>query len=430
MNELSRNTRWLGICIVLFAIGCGANPLPSSNGKTTVVEPVSDNPNPTRAAESVSIPDSEMEVTSADAINNDSALASVTRTLKAIEAGDLAAAYEFLPFSYQQDVDGLIHEFATTMDPTVWTTMFDILAKSAQVLGTKKEFLWSLDLFQDKSEWDPLKDHWDDCVAVLRQFATGPCSDITLLTQSTAKSLLSASGSSIVPMLDAMGLGISADLSRQFSGISVKQIRVSESEQVLGFDRANDEHPLEISYTKHHGHWLPTSLIEHWQTGITADRAWLATLPELITHSKPRILDILGNAEAILDQLLAAPNREEFQQAAGPAILSLALAWTQVEALSERPLLAASTGRRGTVTINRELSESELLKLVEQILRPLQASGNDYTLLANDGRTVCRLTSISNIEFLKMRFAEFFQIPVEGIQVDEATGAIKIELPR
>ena len=82
------------------------------------------------------------------------------------------------------------------------------------------------------------------------------------------------------------------------------------------------------------------------------------------------------------------------------------------------------------MTINRELSESELSKLVEQILRPLQASGNDYTLLANDGRTVCRLTSISNIEFLKMRFAEFFQIPVEGIQVDEATGAIKIELPR
>ena len=52
-----------------------------------------------------------------------------------------------------------------------------------------------------------------------------------------------------------------------------------------------------------------------------APSTWLAKLPEQIKVAKPRVLESLTQADGLLDQLLASNNRDEFQQAVGPALL-------------------------------------------------------------------------------------------------------------
>ena len=361
-------------------------------------------------------------------IDDDSALAAVKQTLSAIERGDLAGAYEFLPPSYQSDVDGLVHEFAAKMDAEVWTRLFGTLRKSVAVLRTKKAFILELDLFANRPEYEPMRKHWDEAVSLLDVFVSSSVGDLESLKQASAKSLLPGDAARVVQQLDAIGLGVGADLARQIADIKVEQIKAAGNEHVLSFQSPRDEQPIEIDYAKHDGRWLPKSLIAQWSIGLEADRAWLVKLPDQIKAAKPRMLEGLTQADGLLDQLLAANNREEFQQAVGPAILSLALAWPRMQQLAQQSSSGKTDLPPVTILINRELSSSEQTKLIEPVLKPLQATGTDYTLLANDGRTLCRLTKVADIAMLRESLAKHFGLKADEVSFDQEASQLKIDL--
>ncbi len=369
-------------------------------------------------------------VATQEAIDGDSAFATVKQTLAAIQRGDLAGAYEFLPPTYQSDVDGLVREFAANTDAEVWSRLFGTLRKSVAVLRTKKAFILELDLLANRPEYEPMRKHWDEAVSLLDQFATSTAGDLESLKQARAKSLLPGDASNIVQHLDAIGLGVGADLARQFADIKVEQVRASGDEHVLSFQVPRDERPLEIIYIKHDGRWLPKSLVAQWSVGIEADRAWLAKLPEQIKVAKPRVLEALTQADGLLDQLLAANNREEFQQAVGPAILSLALAWPRMQQLAQQSASGKVELPPVTILVNRELSQSEQTKLIEAVVKPFQATGSDYTLLANDGRTLCRLTKVADVPLLRESLAKHFGLKVDEVAFDQEASQLTVNLER
>ena len=364
------------------------------------------------------------------AVDGDSAFASVKQTLAAIQCGDLAAAYEFLPPGYQSDIDGLVREFAAQMDAEVWARLFGTLRKSVAVLRTKKAFILELDLFANRPEYEPMRKHWDEAVSLLDQFATSSAGDLESLKQASAKSLLPGDASNIVQHLDAIGLGVGADLARQFADIKVAELKAAGDEHVLSFQGPRDERPIEIVYVKHDGHWLPKSLVVQWSAGIEADRAWLAKLPEQIKAAKPRVLEALTQADGLLDQLLAANNREEFQQAVGPAILSLALAWPRLQQLAQQSASGKTDLPPVTIFINRELSEGDQTQLIVAVLKPLHAAGTDYTLLANDGKTTCRLTRVADVVSLRQSLAKHFGLKLADVSFDHESAQLKVELER
>ena len=416
--------RWTCLGLTALLWGCGAKtPVPETKPVAPGVAPVS-------SASGGARPETGALATSTQKVDSDSALAAVRKTLSAIERGDLAGAYDFLPPGYQSDVDGLVHEFATRMDAEVWTRLFGTLRKSVTVLRTKKAFILELDLFANRPEYEPMRKHWDEAVTLLDQFATSKLGDLETLKQSGAKSLLPGDASNVVQHLDAIGLGVGADLARQFADIKVEQIQATGDEHVLSFQGPRDEQPIEIAYVKHDGRWLPKTLVAQWSAGIEADRAWLAKLPEQIKAAKPRVLEGLTLADGLLDQLLAAQNREEFQQAVGPTILSLALAWPRVQQLAQQSTSGKTELSSVTILINRELSGSEQTKLIEAVLKPLNATGTDYTLLVNDDTTICRLTSVTDVASLRESLAKHFGIKPEGVSFDQQAMQIKVGLER
>ena len=361
-------------------------------------------------------------------VEGDSAFATVKQALAAIQRGDLASAYEFLPLGYQSDVDGLVHEFASKMDADVWSRLFGTLRKSVAVLRTKKAFILELDLFANRPEYEPMRKHWDEAVTLLDQFATSKLGDLETLKQASAKSLLPGDTSNVVKHLDAIGLGVGADLARQFADIKVEQIKAAGDEHVLSFQGPRDEQPIEIVYVKHDGRWLPKSLVAQWSAGIEADRAWLAKLPEQIKLAKPRLLEALTQADGLLDQLLAANNRDEFQQTVGPAILSLALAWPRMQQLAQQSASGKVDPPPVTILINRELSEDEQTQLIDAVLKPLHAAGTDYTLLANDGKTTCRLTRLADVTSLRESLAKHFGLKPDEVAFDQEASQLKVDL--
>jgi len=418
-----RKMRWASLGLTALLWGCGT-------GTTAPTKSVAPGAAPESRASGETKSDAGAVAAPTQKVDDDSALATVKQTLSAIERGDLAGAYEFLPPSYQSDVDGLVHEFAAKMDTEVWTKLFGTLRKTVEVLRTKKAFILDLDLFANRPEYEPMRKHWDEAAALLDQFATSGAGDLESLKQSSAKSLLPGDAARVVQQLDAIGLGVGADLARQFADIEVEQIKATSDEHVLSFQGPRDEQPTEIVYVKHDGRWLPKTLVAQWSAGIEADRAWLAKLPDQIKTARPRLLEALTQADGLLDQLLAAKNREEFQQAVGPAILSLALAWPRLQQLAQQSASGKTELPPITIFVNRELSSSEQTNLIEVVLKPLHATGTDYTLLANDGKTTCRLTKVADVTLLRESLVKHFGLKSDGVSFDQEASQLKVELER
>lgn len=413
-----------GLAVGLFGCG-GATPTskptpPEPGAKATSVDKPADGKSSTTT--------NDVKPPQPPPIDEKSAAAAILKTLRALEAGHLAEAYDFLPPAYQADLDGLVHEFADRMDPEVWSRLIGTGRKSIEVLRTKRDFILALDLFRDRPEVEPYRKHWDSTLQFLATLAASDAADLSKLKQATARSLLPGRASPALQQFDVIGLALGANLARQFVGVTVTPVRTEGAEQIVALRGPNDEQPTEITYVQVDGHWLPKSLVEHWNEGIEADRAWLRKLPERIKAVKPRLLEALSQTDEILDQLLAADNREQFEQAAGPAILSLATAWPNLQSLVRQAVSGQGELPHVTISINRELTERELTKLVATLLKPLRESGTDYTLLSNDGRTLCRLARISDIASLRESLATHFSIPADDVTFDPDSSTIKVEL--
>lgn len=409
----------------IWLLGCGGStpaPKPVDTPTTTdvpVVKPTDTKPVNNTPTTNVPVPVK---------IDENSAAGAVARTLQALEAGNLAEAYDFLPLSYQSDVDGLVQEFATRMDPDVWSRLIKTTRKCIALLRSKKEEILALDLLRDHPQADSYRQHWDSTLQLLEGVIKDDAAELPKLKQVTARSLLPGKATASLPQLHAFALALGANLAQQFAGVTVTPVRTAGDEEVVAIRGPNDEKPTEITYVKQDGRWLPKSLVEHWSEGIAADRAWLDKLPERIKVVKPRLLDALNEADEILDQLAAAGNREQFQQAVGPAILSLATAWPNLQLLARQAMTGQAELPHVTVVINRELTEKELTRLTADVLKPLREAGSDYTLLANDGRTVCRLSRISDLSVLRTTLATHFVLPSKDVLIDPDAAKITVEL--
>jgi hypothetical protein len=421
---------WLVAAVLLCSFaGCGGSARPAKKKPSDATAAKTTRDSKSKAVEATVAPPEVTKPVPAVNLEEDSAAAAILRTLQALEAGDLAKAYDFLPPKYQADVDSLVHEFAERMDEDLWLKLVATARKSLELLRTKKKQILELDLF-GRSEADPYRKHWDSTLELLTSFANSDAASLEKLKLVDVKSLLpgKSTSPSALKSLDAFGLALGANLAKQFEGVTVTPVRTEGDVQIVALRGPNDDKPTEIAYVKQDGRWLPKSLIDQWPIGIAADREWLAKLPERILVVKPKLLDALVQTDEMLDRMLAANNREEFEQAAGPAILSLAMAWPNLRQLAQQAVAGQSETPPITISINRELTESELNKLVETILKPLRDSGCDYTLLANDGRTTCRLLRVTDVESLRKNLATHFLLKDDNVGFDQDASTIKVDL--
>jgi hypothetical protein len=314
------------------------------------------------------------------------------------------------------------------MDAEVWTRLTATIRKCIDVLRARKDSVLALDLFRNRPEADLYRKHWDSTLTVLGTFAASDATNLAKLKQMSVRSLLEGKGTPGLQDLDAIGRSLGASLATQFAGVTVTPVRTIGEEQVLAFKGPNDEKPIEVTYVKVDGRWLPKSLVEHWDEGIAADRAWLEKLPDRIKAVKPRLLDALSETDEVLDRLQAAENREQFEQAAGPAILMLAMAWPNLQALARQATSGTAELPQVTIVINRELTDADLGRLTATVLTPLRESGSDYTLLANNGQTICRVVRVNDLIALQASLATHFRIPAAKVEFRRDMSTLNVTL--
>lgn len=269
----------------------------------------------------------------------DAADAAVTSLIAGLKQGRPEVFWEFLPSDFQDDLNGLIHQFAERMDAELWDRTVALFRKLAGVLKSQKQFLAAggpspsqaigrpkgtgteAGTAQPTADWAKLAD-------MLETVLDSDLASLQRLKTADGGKLLATAGGKMIEQLRALSK-LSPDDDFAFSldrltELHVSVVHATQDAATLKFEAPGDT-PLIIKFTRHHGKWIPEDMENEWPHRIGNARAWLSTAlhPETIAEQKPRFLSMLSAADAALDKMAGAKTFPEFAAAGQHASLTL-----------------------------------------------------------------------------------------------------------
>lgn len=408
---MQRASQFFVFVLLFAASGCGqGTPTPvaekspdsvtphTATIKQTVVEPVA----PVEKTELV-----------ATAVNG-TAESTFQQTLVAFQEGRLDKAFDFLPASYQSDVQDVVHEFAEKMDGELWSKCFQLLGKVANILKTKKTLILSLDNVKSAPQIESIKPVWDSMTDGFHDLANGDVSNLSHLKTCEVRNLLSATNRmlAIVPL-------------PKFGEVTVKTVNATAETATLSYRENKGAEPRQVEFVKIEGKWLPKSIATGWSAGIADAKSKLASLPDWLSSAKPQVLQKLDEVSVMLDQLQHAKTAGDFNRAMLPLIMAMKFGTL----FAEQTMQNTEPPRKGKavhLVIDRELSDDEMTQLKNAIVGSLEDKRVDYEMIPSDGKTRCRFTPIPDTDAMVSVLQKHFN--TESVRIDPATKSVLVEL--
>jgi hypothetical protein len=133
--------------------------------------------------------------------------------LQQLYGGNWLILWEMLPPSYQQDVNGLVNEFAENMDEQLWNETFETASKAIRVLEEQKEFILQNPMLEEVADAQT-EAVYDALVGMLSTIVNSEISDLNQLQSielgtylATMRDRLSESVQQLAALIDAEQMG-------------------------------------------------------------------------------------------------------------------------------------------------------------------------------------------------------------------------------
>ena len=400
--------------VVIFLAGCGQS-------KPVAPATVQDPAPVIKSEPGIDVPKVKVEPTSTAALvataADGTAEATFQQTLIAFQDGRLDTAFEFLPPSYQADVEKIVQTFAGTMDAELWSHAFQVLNKVANLLKTKKELILNLEGVKRFPQIDAIKPYWDAIAARIKDIATSEIADLNKLKQSDVRKLL-VSGNQLLA-----GLPLP-----KFGDVQVTTVKSDSNTAILSYKESQNPESKEVEFVRVEGKWLPKSIATGWAAGIEDARRRIEGLPGQLAQWKPEAMKQFDNVNGMLDQIQAAKTKEEFTSAVMPLMFTMAFGAQLAQQAMRDAETNPRTGNAVNCLINRELTDVELTALKDAVTTSLGAAGSkpDYELIPNDGKTRCRFTPVADVDALVLTVKKHFS--GSSVRLDAETKTIYVDL--
>jgi hypothetical protein len=271
---------------------------------------------PVRASE-VAVTVAEEQVASPDE--------TVKNVLEGLADNRPQVLWHALPASYRADVEGLIRQAATKMDPELWDRTFVVLGKASRVMREKGSFILDhpalVAKIEDRAEAER---GWNAVVSLVEIVLNSELSDLEKMKTLEVEKFLSSTGVAVMKQFGAMSALTGSDT---YAG-SLERLRQTKVVVVsLEGDAATvrietpGKSPVERHLVRVENKWLPDKLAGSWSEKMAKARASLdAYSPEMMAQTKQQTLMQLAMAEGLLDALLQAQTAEQFHAALQPAM--------------------------------------------------------------------------------------------------------------
>ncbi len=222
--------------------------------------------------------------------------------------------WQALPASYQRDLQGLIHDFAEQADAELWNLTFSLLGKSVRVLDEKREFVFDQPMISARlQEIDKPDQTYDAVLQLLSTLTSSELADIEKLRRLEPEAFLSGTVSTFLRQL--------RDLQDVLPGVSTPVDELDDSEVALVSSSGGsavvritsggetEDRPFVLV----EGKWVPEELAEEWDQNMAEARAQIAELAaRQRAPETEQVVATMRSMEGLLDRLLAAQTREEF----------------------------------------------------------------------------------------------------------------------
>ena len=243
--------------------------------------------------------------------------------------------WQALPASYQDDVSGLVREFAGQMEGSLWDQTFGTLATLTRVLDEKRQFVLEHPMVAEQLSKSPnAEESYDAVVALLKTLLSSDISSLQRLSDFDGERFLATTGSQVMAQMSDLA-ALSPDSKETLDEISSLRVTLSRTEG----DRAwvlvekPDEETEEVEFVVVEGKWVPAGMAEGWDSGIADAREQLSQVA-LDPAQTAQAGAMLAMVDTSLEGLLAAQTSEEFQ-ASLQGIIGLAMMGVMGSAASQ-----------------------------------------------------------------------------------------------
>lgn len=365
----------------------------------------------------------------------------------------MEVVWEFLPASYQSDVNGLAHQFAGKMDPEIYNEMFAIAQRVAKLLQDKKEYILKNEMLESpKTSPEEVAKYYDPSVDILATLANSDLSTIEKLKTFDGGKFLSTSGSQIAKDFATIsGLMPQKEGDPGFTE-KLKQAKVtlvsSEGDQATIKIEVPGEQTKEEVMVKVEDKWIPQTLAKNWKSKIESAQQSLDKLkPEDITSKKDQAMAGFKQLNATLAQLENAKTEKEFNEQftnqvrplaqMAPMLLMLGAAAVMEQGFSDAAaarggVMAGSPGEAKpinpntmiSIVVNKKLSPGEQDPIIDEILQSANDTESLQVIPTVDGEiTTFKVYPVEDIEAFskKIKFGK-------PSKVDTDSRSITVEL--
>ncbi|MCC5849164.1 MAG: hypothetical protein JJU29_13845 [Verrucomicrobia bacterium] len=239
----------------------------------------------------------------------------------AIESNDPVAVWNFLPGSYQADVNGLLNEFAEKMDAQLWNAGTGTFKKVEEVLRTKKDLILTSPMLEQVPGKEEIEANYGHLVNILGILAKSDLMDLEKMKSADLGRILSTTGKQLIAEAEKMdveaakdigGIADFRDMQSEMTNMKAELISEEGDEAVVRITGDGD-HDDEVEFVRVEGKWIPKDLAEEWPQMIADAREGLQEIGQLSPQEKQQVMMGINMVNGVLDQMLAAETHEDMQ---------------------------------------------------------------------------------------------------------------------
>lgn len=269
--------------------------------------------------------DAKSETTTKEVIVKNTAENTVKSFRQAILDGKGEQLWNQLPTSYQKDVNFVVQDFATTLDPAIYKQSVDILTSLNSTLKAKKSILVEFAIEKAKTmnpevKAEDVTKRFEVASKVLDSIVTSDFKDLEALKKTDLKDFFKNTVSTLLTLAtDAEKASNDPKMAQAFAALKSTGIKVlseSDLETVLemtlpahGETAAKTE---KVTFTKVEDKWLPQDMAKDWKTEIAKIKENITKMktPEAMQKQKQAGM-FLMMAKGFTDQLAAIKTKED-----------------------------------------------------------------------------------------------------------------------
>lgn len=362
----------------------------------------------------------------------------------------MEALWNFLPASYQGDVNGLVHEFAGKMDPEMYNGTFQTLQRITKLLQDKKAYILKNQTINGLPvPPEKVAEFWDPAVGLINTLAQSDLSSLEKLKNFDGEKFLTSSGNQMAKQVISI-----SDLLPQKEGelsfsektkqtkitlVSMEGDTATIKMDVPGKDLTEEE------MVKVEGKWIPKNLADNWKSRMDDARKKLAELtPEKVTAQKEKTLTAITKVNEVLAQLESAKTEEEFNKQLNPILKPVAMLGPMLMMQMSQSMMGAPAQGPGpggpslgqgksipvdpntivTIVIDKKLPNTDRDMVMEKLTEVTKGVNNlDITSTVKDNVTKIMVSPVADLEGFakKLKFAK-------STKVDPKARTITVEL--